>query len=75
MKTGYRWYVQCVCYQYEPIEHTFSTLEEVTSHMNDYLTDAPFPLSACGIDKAVDDDGDIELIERIKVPTTIYGEE
>jgi hypothetical protein len=43
--------------------------------MNDYLTDAPFPLSACGIDKVIDDDGDIEIIERIKMPTTVYGEE
>ena len=75
MKTGYRWYVQCVCYQYEPVEHTFSTIEEVTSDINDYLADAPFPLSACGIDKVEDDDGEIEIIEHIKVPTTVYGEE
>ena len=75
MKIGYRWFIKFGCGLYEPQEHTYPTLEEVKSAMADYLTDSDIPLFACGIDLVGDDDGCIEVIERVVEPTETYYED
>lgn len=43
--------------------------------MVDYLADSNIPLSACGIDFMQDDDGSIEVVERVMNPTETYYED
>ena len=75
MITGYRWFVKFGCGLYEPQERTYPTLDEVKSAMADYLTDSDISLSACGIDLVEDDDGCIEVVERVVNPTETYYED
>ena len=75
MKTGYRWFIKFGCGLYEPQERTYPTLDEVKSAMADYLADSDIPLSACGIDLVEDDDGCIEVVERVIDPTETYYED
>lgn len=65
---GYRWYINFASGQYEPQEETFPTLEQAQNAMEEYLSPA-FPRAACGIDKVEDDDGCIEVLEHIIMPT------
>lgn len=66
-KIGYRWYVTGVDGEYEPQEITYLTLPEAQQAMEEYLS-PNFPRSKCGIDKVMDDDGCIEVLENIILP-------
>lgn len=72
---GYQWYINYGCDQYVPQEHTYATVEETQAAIAEYLDGSPIPLSACGIDKVEDDDGCIEVLEQVIVPTTRYWED
>ena len=75
MKIGYRWFINFGCRLYEPQEITYPTISQVKSAMADYLADSDIPLSACGIDLVEDDDGCIEVLERVFTPTETYYED
>lgn len=72
---GYQWYINYGCDQYVPQERTYATVEETQSAIIEYLNGSPIPLSACGIDKVENDDGCIEVLEQVIVPTTRYWED
>ena len=75
LKIGYQWYVKCGYGVYVPEEYTYSTLDEIKTAIEEYLKDAPFSMSVCGIDKVEDDDGYISVIEKIVIPTSEHWEE
>ena len=71
---GYRWFIEVGCEEYEPEECTYPTLEETKTAMKKYLEGSKIPLSACGIDLVENDDGCIEVLERVVKPTETYYE-
>ena len=66
-KIGYRWYVNCVDGKYEPQEITYSTLPKAQQAIKEYFS-SDFRRSKCGIDKVIDEDGCIEVLENIILP-------
>jgi hypothetical protein len=72
---GYQWYINFGCHQYVPQEHTYATIEETENAIAEYLDGSPIPLSACGIDKVENDDGFIEVLEQVIIPTTCFWRE
>ena len=75
MIKGYRWFIKFGYGMYEPEERTYLTLEEAINAMKKYLIGSDIPLSACGIDFAQEEDGSIEVLERIISPTETYYED
>lgn len=70
---GYRWYVQYADCCYEPTEQTFETIVECRDdmmassyykegHLNRYI----------GIDFCSDDDGYIQVLQQVVIPTGIF---
>lgn len=72
---GYQWYIKYACGAYVPEECIYPSVEGAEQAIATYIKDTAIPKSAIGIDKVENDDGFIEDIEQIVVPTGVYYED
>lgn len=70
---GYCWFVKCEFGLYEPHEETFNTLEEATEDMKRFSD--WYPIECCGVDYVNDNNGSIDVIDRIIEPTATFYED
>ena len=75
MEIGYQWYIKYARGSYTPQDYIYSSVEKTKQAINTFIKGTNIPLLACGIDKVENDDGAIETIEEIIVPSKIYYED
>ena len=67
---GYCWFVKCGFGSYEPHEETFNTLEEAMEDMKRFSD--WYPIECCGVDYVNDNNGNVDVIERVIEPTAVF---
>lgn len=67
---GYRWYIQYADCCYEPTEQTFETIFDCIDDIRVYYEENK-PKCYIGIDFCSDDDGYIQVLKQVVVPTEV----
>ena len=67
---GYCWFVKCGFGAYEPHQETFNTLEEAMEDMKRFSD--WYPVECCGVDYVNDNDGNVDVIDRVIEPTAVF---
>ena len=70
---GYSWYYKWHYDDFDADSTIYATLEEAQMAMKKYQKNhKSIPLSAYGIDKLDNDEGYVQILERVIIPTTAY---